>query len=760
MEEILADFKCKECIVKGNVFKSGNNGKLNFKFKPDSDIAITKILLHNVVDESTKDEIKNTIKYFIKDKNLDIDIIFNKKGKYQIFINYFDRSLFDGKNLDIYDCFKSINYFAIVESDAKEYKEFSDEEMLITQPFEDSLKFINFKYISHKNHKISSKDAENFEFELDSKLNGVYDIENDIYLKNTDSIRVKKKETKNRKIFYCTFDEDIKIIMIFNITIYCRYVSKFVYIISLSDYFKNMTKVRKNILATLDKAKIKKLVLSCKKRTQLSLNEFVEHFKEKTKNLSSAEKAYALFFWMCNNIAYDVNGYYSDNTDVSPEGVYRNGYGVCSGYSRLFKYIGTYIGLYVFCVDGYAKGIGYSTEIKISGTNHEWNIIKLDNVYYQIDSTWGAGSVNGRNFQKEFKEFYFCPEPEQLFATHFPSDPKWQLIIPSLSAEEFAKRVKSYSPFCTYFIKVDQKYHTIQVKNKTIIRFYKKVDKVAFSISMDSEKKRDTKDMKYLVKDKKDYVDLIYIFKHKGKYSTRIFANDGSHNTYDAIMEYKFESLEEWGNKKFDFSIDDYDYMDKLQLESVSHKDLEFKANNREKLTFKFKPDSKVKIMGVNLELDDDKYDLIKNVTKYYLKDKQLDVEVIFNKKGKYKLYLKYLDLNSKEENNCIQRFTYFPIVASDAKEQKYFSQEELLIHEPFEDSLNNIKLKYISQKNQNIIAKRLEKFEFECEDKDIKILLDYYPSNSKVITKRVEEKNKYIFYFAINEKKKILSKI
>ena len=131
---------------------------------------------------------------------------------------------------------------------------------------------------------------------------------------------------------------------------------------------------------------------------------------------------------MYENIAYDVKGYLSGHKDVSPEGVYRNGYGVCAGYSRLFKYIGTYIGLYVFCVSGYAKGVGYSPEEKISGTNHEWNIIKLDRVYYQIDSTWGAGSVNGNIFIKEFEEFYFCPEPEQFFSSHFPEDSKCQLI--------------------------------------------------------------------------------------------------------------------------------------------------------------------------------------------------------------------------------------------------------------------------------------------------------------------------------------------
>lgn len=134
-------------------------------------------------------------------------------------------------------------------------------------------------------------------------------------------------------------------------------------------------------------------------------------------------------------------------------------------------------------------------------------------------------------------------------------------------------------------------------------------------------------------------------------------------------------------------------------------------------------------------------------------------MQKLFLIRKKYKLKINYLDLNSKENNNYDKYLTYYPIIASDAKEQKKYSEEELLITEPFEDSLNKIKLKYISQKNQNIIANRIEKFEFEWEDTDIIIDVDYYPSNSKLLTKELEEKNKFIFYFGINEKKRFILK-
>lgn len=81
--------------LKNIIFNAKNREKMNFKFKPGSDIIITDVSLFNVVDELPGDKIGRVVKYYIKDKNLDIDIIFNKKGKYKIQIIYFDNSLFD-----------------------------------------------------------------------------------------------------------------------------------------------------------------------------------------------------------------------------------------------------------------------------------------------------------------------------------------------------------------------------------------------------------------------------------------------------------------------------------------------------------------------------------------------------------------------------------------------------------------------------------------------------------------------------------------
>ena len=60
-------------------------------------------------------------------------------------------------------------------------------------------------------------------------------------------------------------------------------------------------------------------------------------------------------------------------------------------------------------------------------TNHEYNVINLNNKWYPIDTTWGAGHIENKDYVRAFNEFYFLPDSELLIKSHFPEDEKWQL---------------------------------------------------------------------------------------------------------------------------------------------------------------------------------------------------------------------------------------------------------------------------------------------------------------------------------------------
>jgi len=153
---------------------------------------------------------------------------------------------------------------------------------------------------------------------------------------------------------------------------------------------------------------------------------------------SDREKTRALYIWITHNIAYDTDSYFrgiSGPTDA--EGTFRTRKSVCEGYAGLFAEIGTRLGLEVVKIHGYAKGWGYRNGIDPGGTNHAWNAVRIDGEWHLFDATWGAGYVDGRDFLRSYKEFYFDTPPEEFIFTHYPEDADFQVLNDPVSRREF-----------------------------------------------------------------------------------------------------------------------------------------------------------------------------------------------------------------------------------------------------------------------------------------------------------------------------------
>ena len=262
--------------------------------------------------------------------------------------------------------------------------------------------------------------------------------------------------------------------------------------------------------------------------------------------LSQIEKSYVIFIWICENIAYDADSFFAGrDVDCTPEGVYNSGISVCSGYSRLYKDFATYLGLEVECVSCYAKGVGYEPGQRLNKTDHEYNVIKLDNKWYPIDSTWGAGHINDRRFVKEYNEFYFLADPELLIKTHFPEDDKWQLTQRKYSFEEFLKWPLVKNNFYKYgFEKYYPEEGLIELRNENSTKF------IVYANNMSS--KTAISDI-YLLQDNvyqqllnstninfyEDKFEVDCIFNKKGKYKVKIFGNNvRTEKKSEDILEY------------------------------------------------------------------------------------------------------------------------------------------------------------------------------------------------------------------------------
>ncbi len=167
-----------------------------------------------------------------------------------------------------------------------------------------------------------------------------------------------------------------------------------------------------------------------------SVKDLAEYLIKPAKN--DLEKVRSIFRWITDNIAYDTNAYFSGRYgDLSARGVLRSGKSVCSGYSALFQSLCDIAEIETVTFRGYAKWYTYKPSHVYSRTTHAWNAVKLENEWYLIDSTWGAGNLKGRNFEKRYKDFWFLTPPNAAIFSHLPEDPKWQLLVEPIDMERF-----------------------------------------------------------------------------------------------------------------------------------------------------------------------------------------------------------------------------------------------------------------------------------------------------------------------------------
>lgn len=170
------------------------------------------------------------------------------------------------------------------------------------------------------------------------------------------------------------------------------------------------------------------------------------------------EKARIAYTWITHNIDYNVQDYLSRNfSSTTPEETLQSRVAVCSGYSVLYQALTKAMGLKSVVIEGYAKGIGYALG-DITDVNHAWNAVQINNLWYFVDVTWGAGTIQGNQFVQSFDPFFFGPPPLQFLYTHFPVRDEWQLVdqpktkstfevLPELSSEFFKNRLRLVNHF-------------------------------------------------------------------------------------------------------------------------------------------------------------------------------------------------------------------------------------------------------------------------------------------------------------------------
>ncbi|MBF0473678.1 MAG: hypothetical protein HQK93_08100 [Nitrospirae bacterium] len=268
---------------------------------------------------------------------------------------------------------------------------------------------------------------------------------------------------------------------------------------------------------------------------------------------SDRAKVWSIYVWVTENIAYDVKGLQSGNYgDLSPNGVLKKRSAICAGYSGLFQNLAQLAGLLVVRISGYAKGAGYKNGQRFEKPNHDWNAVRIDNKWFLIDTTWGAGTVGNDKFNKNFEDHYFLTPPEQFIFGHLPEDKEWQLLKSPITKEEFESLPFLQPLYFKAGLKLKDNFSNVINATDSVTIKLEVPNNVKLMLSLDKDNKKLPDNLTFGQTDGNLYM-VNAVFPSAGEYNLKIytkfkydnfakFKKDNDLEEFDWAISYKIEA--------------------------------------------------------------------------------------------------------------------------------------------------------------------------------------------------------------------------
>ncbi|XP_013391178.1 kyphoscoliosis peptidase [Lingula anatina] len=267
------------------------------------------------------------------------------------------------------------------------------------------------------------------------------------------------------------------------------------------------------------------------------------------------QRARAFYRWITGNISYAVSSYRSGSykyKDNSAEAVFRRRRCVCAGYARIFKEMCRLAGIPCEVVCGHAKGVDNTPGNVLTGkdANHDWNCVYIDNSWWPVDCTWGAGFITEDfGFKFRFNDFYFLTDPDIFVFTHFPYNPKkpnfddWQLIAKPWSLTKFEKAPLLEPAFFSLGLDPASLSHflnVIEFRDSVELSFRGSTAISTVQELFDSKSGQSYADFSFKYENQRDFKSVSCTFKppSTGDYTLKLFAKDLHKDSEDA--EYKW----------------------------------------------------------------------------------------------------------------------------------------------------------------------------------------------------------------------------
>lgn len=215
--------------------------------------------------------------------------------------------------------------------------------------------------------------------------------------------------------------------------------------------------------------------LEVSKEEHKSVRDLVWHLIFARKITDELEKARVIFVWLC---CKDLTKLKFGNADKdSPEELLTKLQNRYVTYAVAYEKLCSFVGVHCELIRGHAKGNAYKPGMKITGEQygHSWNAVYANGVWRLLDCIWARTKLVGKQvsaetMRQDLDDYYFMPKPQKLIYTHFPDDPKWQLLDRTMTLTEFENLVYLTSTFFKYGLIITHREAVIRTKQEVAIR--------------------------------------------------------------------------------------------------------------------------------------------------------------------------------------------------------------------------------------------------------------------------------------------------
>lgn len=168
-----------------------------------------------------------------------------------------------------------------------------------------------------------------------------------------------------------------------------------------------------------------------------------------TQDMSELEKVLVIHDYITYNVDYDYANYLNNtvpNTSCTAYGTLKTGRAICSGYALLFYEMAKGAGLEVTYVSGDAdNGSGQGPQ------GHAWNQVRVDNVWYNIDTCWDdPTNIDKKKDDHSMNNYNYCLISDSLmYKDHTVYGANHHKCSKTIDVAAFAKALAKVNRYST-----------------------------------------------------------------------------------------------------------------------------------------------------------------------------------------------------------------------------------------------------------------------------------------------------------------------